>query len=258
MKEPIFTKEAVMKILAGQDEDGKKVDDLLALYTEDLNGLKMNRDDLKSEKEKAERRVEELTAQNTKIAEDFADLQKKLESSSPDEIKKACEKAYEQKQAELESSYKGVLAEKDTAIKDLTEKFEKAQKNEHYLKCIQDFNKAAEGFDIEPSGRDYLFEAIYGHDGSKFIERDLGEGMKLYNTDGQTGVAATKAFFATDFGKKWIRNISSGGGAGTTPGSQQPQVVNPFKKETFNLTEQARLLKENPELYKQMKAAAGA
>jgi hypothetical protein len=35
-------------------------------------------------------------------------------------------------------------------------------------------------------------------------------------------------------------------------------VVNPWKKETLNLTEQARLLREDPELAKQMKAAAGA
>lgn len=258
MKEPIFTKEAVEKILAGQEEVGQKVEALFSLYNDDLNGIKMNRDDLKKEKTAAEDKLKELTAQNAKMAEDYAGLQKQLETSSPDEIKKACEKAYEQKQTELESSYKGVLAEKDAAIKDLTEKFENAQRNEHYLKCIQDFNKAAEGYDIEPSGRDYLFEAIYGHDGSKFVERDLGEGMKLYNTDGQTGLAATKAFFATDFGKKWIRNVSSGGGAGNNSNAgANANVVNPFKKETLNLTEQARLFRENPELYKQMKAAAG-
>jgi hypothetical protein len=32
--------------------------------------------------------------------------------------------------------------------------------------------------------------------------------------------------------------------------------VNPFKKESFNLTEQAKLFNENPELYKQLKAQA--
>ena len=31
---------------------------------------------------------------------------------------------------------------------------------------------------------------------------------------------------------------------------------NPWKKETFNLTEQARIIKENPELAKQLQAAA--
>ena len=259
MKEPIFTKEAVMKILAGQEEDGQKVDALFALYNEDLNGLKMNRDDFKAEKEKVEGKLADALAENAKIAEDFAGLQKQLESSSPDEIKKACEKAYEQKQSELESSYRGLLEKKDTTIKELTENLEKSQKTEHYLKCIQDFNKAAEGYDIEPTGRDFLFEAIYGQDGTKFIERDLGEGMKLYNADGQTGVAAAKAFFNTDLGKKFIRNVSSGGsaGAGTGGAGNQP-IVNPFKKETLNLGEQARLLREDPEQYKLLKAAAGA
>lgn len=40
-------------------------------------------------------------------------------------------------------------------------------------------------------------------------------------------------------------NVTNGGGA-----------KNPFNKDTFNLTEQAKLLKENPELYKQLKAQA--
>ena len=46
MKEPIFTKEAVEKILAGQEEVGQKVEALFSLYNDDLNGIKMNRDDL--------------------------------------------------------------------------------------------------------------------------------------------------------------------------------------------------------------------
>lgn len=256
MKDPIFTKEAVEKILAGPEEIGQKVDALFTLYNDDLNGIKLNRQDILKEKEAVEAKVKELTATNAKIAEDFAGLQKQLEANSPDEIKKACEKAYEQKQAELESSYKGILSQRDESIKELTEKYEKAHQNEHYLLCLQDFNKAVEGYDIEPSGRTYLFEAIYGTGGSKFIERDLGEGNKLYNSDGQTGIAATKAFLNDDFGKKFIRNLSSGGGAGA--GQQaNTQIINPFKKETFNLTEQARLMKEQPELYKQMKAAAG-
>lgn len=254
MKDPIFTKEAVEKILAGQEEVGQKVDALFSLYNEDLNGLKLNRDDLKKEKEAAEAKVKDLTETNAKIAEDSAALQKKLEANSPDEIKKA----YEQKQSELEGSYKGVLAEKDASIKSLTEQLATAQKNEHSLKCVQDFNKATSGFDIEPSSRDFLFNAIYGQDGGNFTERDLGNGLQLINKDGQTGEGAVRAFLNTDFGKKFLKNLSSGGGAGTGGQGGQKQVVNPFKKETFNLTEQARLLRENPDLYKQMKAAAGA
>jgi len=32
---------------------------------------------------------------------------------------------------------------------------------------------------------------------------------------------------------------------------------NPFKKESFNLTEQSKLIRENPDLAKRMQAAAG-
>ena len=253
MKEPIFTKEAVEKILAGQEEAGTKVDALFSLYNEDLNGLKINRDDLKKEKEAVEAKVAELTAHSAKVAEDYAELQKKLEANSPDEIKKA----YEQKQAELENSYKGVLAERETSIKTLTEQLAVAQKNEHSLKCVQDFNKATQGFDIEPTSRDFLFNSIYGQDGGNFSERDLGNGLQLINKDGQTGEGAIRAFLNTDFGKKFLKNLSSGGGAGTSGTGGGQSVVNPFKKETFNLTEQARLYREQPELAKQMKAAAG-
>lgn len=42
-------------------------------------------------------------------------------------------------------------------------------------------------------------------------------------------------------------------GGGNTP----PTNKNPFSDEHFNLTEQGRLLKEDPELYKQLKAQAG-
>lgn len=251
----VFTKEAVEQILAVQD-DGieKKVESLLALYNEDLNGIKMNRDDLKKEKQAAQAKAEELEAANAKMAEDYADLQKKLEANSPDEIKKA----YEQKQAELDNAYKGLLGEKESSIKKLTEDLAKSKASEHNLFCMQAFNKATEKYDIEPSSREYLFNDVFGQNGSNFSVQNFGEGDQLLNKDGQTVEIALRKFLDTDFGKKFIRNLSSGGGAGNNGGNSNQQLTNPFKKETLNLTEQARLLKENPELYKQMKAAAGA
>ena len=47
--------------------------------------------------------------------------------------------------------------------------------------------------------------------------------------------------------------------SGTPPksnASSNSGVKNPFSKEHFNLTEQGKLLNENPELYKQLKAQA--
>ena len=49
-----------------------------------------------------------------------------------------------------------------------------------------------------------------------------------------------------------------GGAGGYNPaGGGNPPASNPFAKETFNLTEQGRLFKQNPEQARQMAAAAG-
>jgi hypothetical protein len=49
--------------------------------------------------------------------------------------------------------------------------------------------------------------------------------------------------------------VSKGSSSGYTPGSEPKD--NPFKKETWNLTKQGELLRDNPELYKKLAAAAG-
>lgn len=51
---------------------------------------------------------------------------------------------------------------------------------------------------------------------------------------------------------------NAGGAGGYDPaGGGKPPVNNPFAKETYNLTEQGRLFKQNPEQARQMAAAAG-
>lgn len=51
---------------------------------------------------------------------------------------------------------------------------------------------------------------------------------------------------------------AAGGTGGYKPaGGGNPPASNPFAKETFNLTEQGRLFKQNPEQARQMAAAAG-
>ena len=51
---------------------------------------------------------------------------------------------------------------------------------------------------------------------------------------------------------------NAGGAGGYDPaGGGKPPVNNPFAKETYNLTEQGRLFKQNPEQARQMAAAPG-
>lgn len=46
-------------------------------------------------------------------------------------------------------------------------------------------------------------------------------------------------------------------GTGTNPGGQDPDIKNPWSKEHFNLTEQGRIMRENPALAARLKAEAG-
>ena len=48
----------------------------------------------------------------------------------------------------------------------------------------------------------------------------------------------------------------SGGAAGAGPGRANRSVKNPFRKETWNLTEQMKLQKSDPQLAARLKAAA--
>lgn len=249
----VFTKEAIEKILAVQEEGNeKKIESLLNLYNEDANAMKLNRDDLKNEKKILQEKLAELTEQNAKGAEALATLQKQLEDNSPEAI----QKAYEQKKVELENTYKGALAEKDKTLKMLEEQLTTAKESEHSLKCMQEFNREISSYEIETDGLDFVQNLILGTKCVNFFEKDLGNGLQLIDKDGKTIKSSLHAFFETPTGKKFLKNTSSGGGAGTV--NQIPQgTVNPWKKETFNLTKQAQMKSENPELAKQMMAAAG-
>lgn len=233
-----FTKEDVEKILAGQEENDKKAELILSLYNDDLNGLKLNRDDIKKERDSFKAKLDELSAANAKSAEDYAALQKKLEANSPEEIKKA----YEQKQTELEKSYQGAISERDTKLKKYEEQLAAALSNERYLKCVQEFNRASTNFDIEPSGRDFILSSIVGTKGENFSERDLGNGLQLIDRNGKTIEGSLRAFFETDVGKKFLRNSTSGGGAqgGTTPkGTTEKQKITVSEFNNLSSVEQA-------------------
>ncbi|HHW26244.1 MAG TPA: hypothetical protein GXX23_02760 [Firmicutes bacterium] len=57
--------------------------------------------------------------------------------------------------------------------------------------------------------------------------------------------------------KSWLKKQSGPVGGGTNPPGAGGAEVNPWKKETFNLTKQAQILKENPALAARFKAEAG-
>lgn len=249
-----FNEEELNKILAGQEDDaGKKAKAILDLYNENVNGIKMNRDDFKKEKEALKAKLDESVAANSKAAEDLKKLQEQLASSSPEEL----QKAYKTQIGDMEKQYKGVISEKDVQLKGLQDELSNAKISEKCLKCERAFNSAASKYDIESSGRDLLLNMIIGDKGSNFTEREFSEGVQLINKDGKNIDSCLRDFLETDVGKKFLRNGSSGGGApGSNAKSAASVTVNPFKKETLNLTQQSVLFKTNPELYQRLKAEA--
>lgn len=65
-----------------------------------------------------------------------------------------------------------------------------------------------------------------------------------------------KAWAIGDEGKSFVAAPGNSGG-GATGGKSGGGEVNPFAKETFNLTEQGRIMKENPDRAASLQAAAG-
>ena len=90
---------------------------------------------------------------------------------------------------------------------------------------------------------DYL---IYKHGGIEKFSFDK-EGKPVGVKEAIQPYKDSKTLFPTGQ-KEQIYNPAGGGGHGTG---------NPFAKETFNLTEQGKLFKENPEQARAMAAAAG-
>lgn len=245
-----FTTESIQGILADQGTDeNAKTEALLKLYQENVNKLVMNRDDILKEKRELNEQFQKLSEENKKGAEARALLQKQLEANSPEEIKRA----YEIKSKELEQSLQGAISERDLKINQLEKDLEASLQNGKFLRCSIEFDNAASKYDIESSSRNNLREMVIGFSGEKFTERDLGSGKQLLDKDGRTIESALKNFFDTDFGKKFLRNGNSGGGA---TGSVRMATLanNPFV--TDDIGAQMRLYDEDPKLYEAMKAAA--
>lgn len=90
---------------------------------------------------------------------------------------------------------------------------------------------------------------------------EVTEDGKVQSRDGAgypAGLDVAKLLQQVQARQGYFWGPSKGGGAnGGNGGSRLPAGTNPWKKETFNRTEQMRLLKESPELAKQYQSAAG-
>lgn len=251
-------KEELLKILNGEGEAEAKADTLLgkmqASLDEQLNAIKMNREAIKQEKQEEQAKRRAVEDQLKQITEQKETLEKQLAASSPDEIKKI----YEQKAQEAANIYEKQRLEKESVIETLKKEVEGLKRDRLKLDCMNEFNAAIKDMNIASDARDAFAEYVMGFDCAKFDYRPLGDGKVMLATpDGLSIKAACEAAKDTTFGKRCVVVNSYGGGAEGGSLGDATTTKNPFKKETWNLTEQSKIYQKDPALAARLKAAAG-
>lgn len=157
---------------------------------------------------------------------------------------------------------KATIAERDKQLVDLKKNAGDNEELKKQIKDLQDANKAAKTEYDEKMKDMRLSTAIQIaiaadaqdvgivsglFDKAKLI---LGDDGKVTGLDEQlTALKKDKPFLFKDGKPKGKGYEPNGGG--------EPLGKNPFAKETFNLTEQGKILRENPEQARALAAAAG-
>ena len=250
-------KDKLMELLNSEDAAEKKADSLLEMFNSDveaqLTAIKLNREQIKEEKKQEMAKKQALAEQLETIKEENAKLTKQLADASPEAVQQIWEKklqdaanVYEKKALEMQ--------EVNDAQKTRIQELETIQL---IHECEQEFNKAIVGKNIAPDALQDFKDYVLGFECCKFSRKPYGEGKTILATnDGLTIKQVTENACNSTFGKNCMLNDSFGGGA--EGGAKTIQVANnPWKKETFNLTKQAQIKSENPEMAKQLMSAAG-
>jgi len=250
----MLDKDFIAGVFEGATEE--QIGKVLKEFETDVTGLKVNRDQIlsesKSHKEKLDKLNSDYSAKEAEYKKQLEELDKQIKSSGKDDLKNY----YEAEIKKAQGVYQAQLEEaRKTAS---TYEAEKNQLYDEYVKVLRnvEFEKAAEKIsNLNPTMKACLRDVFFARNQFDFTEVDKVK--KFLNKEGYKDVNdSLMSFIGTDEGKSFLlANVNGGGASGS--GSKITSTNNPYKKETFNLTEQMRLEKEKPELAAQLKAQAG-
>jgi hypothetical protein len=241
-----FDEQTIKGILENAEtaaEDKLKL--ILSEHEADKRGLVENRDALKGEKEKIEEKLRSVEKKAGEHAAKIAELEGEMKKNDPE----ARQKYFDNQLASIKGEYETKLKESE----DKRSFYERSHFDhlrdkaiEEALKEIPVDERYKPGFVSLVMARN-LFEPQDIGDGTiKFLDKKTRKELK----------DVFHVFSTTKEGLGYLRATSSGGGAPGSSGAK-PKNVNPWAKDTFNLTEQGRVFKENPALAAQLKAEAG-
>jgi hypothetical protein len=226
--------------------DGDKLKLILSEHEADVRGLVENRDALKGEKKEIEDKFKSAEKKIEEHAAKVAELEGELKKNDPE----ARQKYFDNQLASIKGEYEAKIKESE----DRRSFFERSHFDHLREKEIEE---ALKGIPIEERYKPGFVSLVLAR--NAFEPVDVNNDGNIIFLDKKTRKELKEvlhAFSVTDEGRAYCRVTSSGGGA---PGSSSTRTknVNPWAKDTFNLTEQGRIFKENPALAAQFKAEAG-
>jgi hypothetical protein len=172
--------------------------------------------------------------------------------------------------AELEKSYLAKENGLKTQLGEYRAKLEAAEKSaaelrdtyhgEKLRRMFQDSAYARDKCNASPGILYALFRDRCGFDESGAFEGRDSEGNRFYGPEGAVGKFdewLPEAVKAHPDANAYLLKGAAASGAGGAPSSGNGRTVNPFRKETYNVTRQQTLAAEDPELAKSLAKEAG-
>ena len=220
-----------------------------------LDEFRTNNVALIKERDDLKKRFEGIDPDEVRrLSEEKQKLELQAQGHKPEEIEKIVENRVKSLKSDWEKQVAGLTTERDSLTARLTTiqidqgVMTVATKRGLRPTAIPDITSRARSVFRLVNGAATAFEADgktirYGKDGitpitlEEWIDTQVAEAPHLFESNSGAGSGAS--------------STASGGGGGTRIGTR-----NPFKKETWNLTEQMKLQKSDPALAARLRAAA--
>lgn len=238
-------KNAVLQILATENDSEKKADELINLFNEDVQGLLINSEKLKAEKEQEKSKRKSFEEQLQVAMTKNGDLEKQLSDASPDKLKTLYDTRLEEQKGVYEGQLKTLTADLDAKVK----KIEALEHSQFKLECMESFNKAIADKNVAPDCVTQFADFVLGQDCSYFAKQAIGsDSFVIADKNGQSIESAVKKALDTTFGKCCVQMKASGGGAeGGTRGAQNNAAGKVISRAEFDKlapTERVRIMSE--------------
>lgn len=202
--------------------------------------------------------IEALRRKNRELLDEKKKLQKRPDvpdGVNVDELLEFKRKA-EQQEAERKGKY-------DEALKAYAQQFQ--EKEAKLQQRVQELEAQLTHSRLDSRVLAMLADKVHDPEDALRLMRDklaLDDAGNPVAKDGYQELALDEYLSKLHEAKPWMFKAPKPQGTGAPAGrssaiSAPPGIKNPFAKETFNLTEQARLYKTDPDLYAKLKTAAG-